>query len=154
MKKYILIIAAILMAGFVNAQSYKEEVDLLQAAVGMDKKEMVAGFLQLAPENPFWTVYDEYEAKRKELGKKRIDLLSRYAENYMNLTDAEIDAYMKEVKSLKASSDKLIDTYYGKVKKASGSKVAAQFYEIENYILSTIRLEVLDNIPFFGELDN
>lgn len=154
MKKNILIIAAILMAGFANAQSYKEEVDLLQAAVGMDKKEMVGGFLQLAPENPFWTVYDEYEAKRKELGKKRIDLLSRYAENYMNLTDAEIDAYMKEVKSLKASSDKLIDTYYGKVKKASGSKVAAQFYEIENYIICTIRLEVLDNIPFFGELDN
>ena len=72
----------------------------------------------------------------------------------MNLTDAEIDAYMKEVKSLKASNDKLIDTYYGKVKKASGSKVAAQFYEIENYIISTIRLEVLDNIPFFAELDN
>jgi hypothetical protein len=40
------------------------------------------------------------------------------------------------------------------VKKASGSKVAAQFYEIENYIISTIRLELLDNIPFFGELDN
>jgi hypothetical protein len=154
MKKNILIIAAILMAGFANAQSNKEEVDILQAAVGMDKKDMVTGFLQLAPENPFWKVYDEYEAKRKELGKKRIDLLSRYAENYMNLTDAEIDAYMKEVKSLKASSDKLIDTYYGKVKKASGSKVAAQFYEIENYIISTIRLEVLDNIPFFGELDN
>jgi len=154
MKKNILVIVAILMAGFVNAQSMKEEVDLLQAAVGMDKKEMLAGFLQLAPENQFWAVYDEYEAKRKDLGKKRVDLLTQYAANYMNLTDAEIDTYMKEMKSVKSSNDKLIDTYYGKVKKAAGSKVAAQFYEIENYILSTIRVEVLESIPFFGELDD
>jgi len=49
MKKNILIIAAILMAGFANAQSNKEEVDLLQAAVGMDKKEMVAGQFYKSP---------------------------------------------------------------------------------------------------------
>ena len=84
-----------------NAQSNKEEVDLMQAVFGMDKKEMIAGFLQLDEANPFWAIYDEYETERKELGKQRIDLIMKYAENYANLSDAEIEAYMKEMMPLK-----------------------------------------------------
>ncbi len=45
MKKYILLVAASLMASFTYAQSNKEEVDLMQAAFGMDKKAAVAEFV-------------------------------------------------------------------------------------------------------------
>jgi hypothetical protein len=137
-----------------NAQTAQEEVDMIQAAYGMDKKEMIAEFLMLSPDNPFWVTYDSYETERKELGKQRIALISNYASNYANLSDEEVDTYMKDVMSLKKSTDKLIDTYYKKVKKESGSKTAAQFYEIEYYILNELRLTILDNIPFFGELDD
>ena len=46
MKKYILLIAASFMASFAYAQSNKEEVDLVQAAFGMDKKAVVAEFVK------------------------------------------------------------------------------------------------------------
>ena len=46
MKKYILLFAASLMATFTYAQSNKEEVDLVQAAFGMDKKAAVAEFVK------------------------------------------------------------------------------------------------------------
>jgi hypothetical protein len=36
--------------------------------------------------------------------------------------------------------------------KTVGIKPAAQFYQLENYLLSAIRLEILDNIPFIGEI--
>lgn len=137
-----------------SAQSNNEEVDLMQAVFGMDKKEMVAEFLQLDEASPFWGVYDEYETGRKELGQQRIDWIMKYAENYANLSDEDIEAYMKEMMTIKNKTDKLIDTYYGKVKKVSGVKVAAQFYEFENYILCAIRLEIMSSIPFFGELDD
>ena len=138
---------------YVNAQSAQEEVDLIQAAFGMDKKVMITEFLQITPDNPFWGVYDSYEAERKELGKERIALLSNYANNYMNLSDADVDIYMKDIMKLKKSNDKLIDSYYEKVKKVSGSMVAAQFYEFENYILAVLRVDILESIPFFGEFD-
>ena len=48
----------------------------------------------------------------------------------------------------------LFYTYYKKIKKSSGSKEAAQFYQLENYILSAIRLEILSNIPFFDEFED
>lgn len=137
----------------VQAQSDKEEIELYQAAFGMEKKAIISGFLKLDANNPFWAIYDEYETKRKELGKKRIDLLKKYAANYANMNDEMASEITKEMISQRKSTDKLIETYYGKVKKASGGKVAAQFYEIENYILSGIRVEILESIPFIGELD-
>ena len=69
MKKYILIIAVLLIASFTYAQSNKEEIDLMQAAFGMDKKAAVAEFVKPsgAQKDAFWKLYDEYETQRKIL---------------------------------------------------------------------------------------
>ena len=136
-----------------QAQSNKEEVEFFQVVFGMEKKATVAEFMQLEGSDIFWTIYDQYEDERKALGKKRIELLSTYAENYLSLTDEKTDELIKQIKIQKSSMDKLIDKYYKQIMKSSGSKVAAQFYQIEYYILSAIRLEAMESIPFIGELD-
>ena len=150
MKKYILIIAALFLASFAYTQSNKEEIDLVQAAFGMDKKAIVADFVQLSDTqtDAFWTLYDEYETKRKDLGKERIELLKQYAEQYMTMTSEQADAWTKKVMELQTKTDKLIATYYEKVKGVSDGIVATQFYQIENYILSMIRMEILQGVPF------
>ncbi len=150
MKKYILIIAASLLATFGNAQSNKEEIDLMQASFGMDKKAIVANFVNLSDnqKDAFWKLYDEYETQRKELGKQRIDLLKQYAEEYKNMTSEQADAWTKKVMDLQKKTDNLITTYYGKVKAISDGTVATQFYQIENYILTSIRMQLLEEIPF------
>jgi hypothetical protein len=38
------------------------------------------------------------------------------------------------------------------MEKAAGVKAAAQFYQLEAYLLSVIRASILENIPFIGEL--
>jgi hypothetical protein len=158
MKKNILILfGAILMAiAFVqttNAQSNKEETEFMQSIFGMEKKAIVAEFLKIESANPFWVLYDEYETKRKELGKKRFDILTDYVENYDNLTDAKYDEVVVSMISLRKSNDKLVDTYYKKIKKASGSKIAGQFFQLENYFLSEIRSAIMEEIPYIGEFD-
>jgi hypothetical protein len=150
MKKYILLFAASLMATFTYAQSNKEEVDLVQAAFGMDKKAAVAEFVKPSPaqKDAFWKIYDEYETQRKDLGKQRIALLEQYANQYKTLTSEQADAWTKKVIDLQKKTDNLIATYYGKVKGVSDGIVATQFYQIENYILAAIRAQILDAIPF------
>ena len=150
MKKYIVIIAALFMASFASAQSNKEEVDLMQAAFGMDKKAVVAEFVKPsdAQKDAFWKLYDEYETQRKELGKQRIALLEQYANQYKTLTSEQADAWTKKVMELQKKTDGLIATYYTKVKGISDGLVATQFYQIENYILAGIRAQLLENIPF------
>jgi hypothetical protein len=150
MKKYILITAALFLASFAYTQSNKEEIDLVQAAFGMDKKAIVADFVQLSDtqKDPFWTLYDEYETKRKEYGRERIELLKQYAEQYMTMTSEQADTWTKNVMELQVKTDKLIATYYEKVKGVSDGVVATQFYQIENYILSMIRMSILQEVPF------
>ena len=136
------------------SQSVNEEVDFVQAAFGMEKKAVVSEFIQLndAQSQAFWDLYDQYETTRKENGKKRVALLMQYAEQYNTMTDEQADAWTKEVIKLQMATDKLIATYYNKIKKATSATVATQFYQIENYILTGIRMEILDNVPFLGEM--
>ena len=150
MKKYILITFALFLASFAYTQSNKEEVDLVQAAFGMEKKAIVADFVQLtdAQKDAFWTLYDEYETKRKEYGRERIDLLQQYAEQFTTMTSEQADTWTKKVMELQVKTDKLIATYYEKVKGVSDGVVATQFYQIENYILSMIRMQILQEVPF------
>ena len=155
MKKTLLTTLMVALAFFAFSQSNKEEVDLVQSVFGMEKKAMAAEFIKLegAPKDAFWVAYDEYETKRKELGKKRIGLLEKYVNGYSTMDDAGMDQITKEIISLQGETDKLIVTYYNKIKKGSGVKAAAQFYQFENYILSKIRAEIMENIPLIGEFD-
>jgi hypothetical protein len=119
----------------------------------MAKKEIVAEFLQIESSNPFWALYDEYETARKELGKDRLDALTNYVENYDKMDEAKYDGTIGKMISLRDSNDKLLDKYYKKVKKASGSKVAAQFFQLESYFMSQIRATIMEEIPYIGEFD-
>jgi hypothetical protein len=156
MKKVIFMIAFLSLSSVVMAQSNKEEIDLMQSVFGMEKKAIVADFIQLegTQGDTFWKLYDEYETKRKELGKKRIALLEKYAESYTSLDDATTGEILSEMMSLQTSTDKLISSYAKKLKKEVDVKTAAQFYQIEGYILSKVRTEILENIPVIGDLEN
>ena len=150
MKKYILFFAALFLTSFAYTQSNKEEVDLFQAAFGMEKKTVVADFVKpsAAQKDAFWKLYDEYETQRKELGKQRIELLKQYANQYQTMTSEQADTWTKKVIELQKKTDGLIVTYYGKIKTATDGLVATQFYQIEGYILTAIRAQVLEAVPF------
>jgi hypothetical protein len=150
MKKFTLIISTLFIGLFSFAQSNKEEVDLFQAAFGMDKKAVVTEFVKPtdAQKAAFWKLYDEYETQRKDLGKQRIDLLMQYADQYKTMTAEQADAWTKQVITLQKKTDNLIAAYYNKIKAVSDAILATQFYQIENYILTAIRMEILENVPF------
>jgi hypothetical protein len=159
MRKNLFVLASALFTVFAfvqtsKAQSNSEEADFMQSIFGMEKKAVVADFLEIESNAPFWALYDEYETKRKDLGKERLAVLTDYAENYDKLTDAKYDAVISSMIKLRKSNDKLTDTYYKKIKKASGSKVAAQFFQLEAYFSSQIRATIMEEIPYIGEFDN
>jgi hypothetical protein len=149
MKKITLLLTAFFIVTLVNAQSTKEEVDLMQASFGMDKKAMVAEFVQVDPaqKDAFWKLYDEYETQRKALGQERIQLLSDYTSKYDKFTNESAEAWTKNVIELGKETDNLIYTYYNKIKKATNPIVALQFYQVESYILSGIRVSLLESLP-------
>ena len=143
-------VMSIVMGSFAQTQN---EVDIIQSAFGMQKDEIVKAFVQPSKESAdtFMALYNEYEVKRKEIGKKRIAVLGEYAKEWENITDEQADELMKDVFAINIEYDKLIKSYYNKIKKVSGAKVATQFYQVETYISTYIRYTIYENIPFVGE---
>ena len=155
MKKLLIAFIAIFLAQTsINAQT-TEEMDFIQSIFGMEKKQVYSEFITAKGPvaDNFWTLYDEYEMKRKALGKKRIDLLRDYAENYDTHSPEKLDAMMNGLIKQKSSLDKLINQYYKKIRSKAGSKAAAQFLQMESYILAATRVTIMENVPFIGELD-
>ncbi len=155
MKKILLLIASLLVIGFVQAQSDIEEIQMFQSLFGAEKKSFVEQFVKLrSPQKEaFWNLYDQYDAERKALGLVRLDVIRKYAESYATLNNLQTDELMKDIIALKAKNDKLILTYYKKIKKGVDSKTAAQFYQLEEYFLSAIRTAILEEIPLIRQLE-
>ncbi|RLD66255.1 MAG: hypothetical protein DRI84_05160 [Bacteroidetes bacterium] len=152
MKKIILAVFIALSSFGVQAQS-TNEIEMMQALFGAEKMLIVAEFVKPDSANAqaFETLYNEYEVERKELGKISITLLNEYAEKWNGMTDEQADEWMKKVLDVSAKRDKLIRTYYKKIKKATTAIIATQFYQVETYILTSIRSALYESIPFVGE---
>ncbi|MCK5824818.1 MAG: hypothetical protein KAG96_05365 [Ichthyobacteriaceae bacterium] len=150
MKKINLLLAVLLFAfTSVNAQEIQEEVDLLQSAIGMEKKNAVAEFITVDGDKStdFWRLYDEYESKRKDLGKKRINLLKQYAEGYSEMNDNDTKKITNKIISIGESYNSLMKKYYKKIEKKCGIKPASQFFQMELYFQSVIRMTIMEEIP-------
>ena len=155
MKKSILLFSLIMACFSVFSQTNKEEIELYQSLFGMEKKAIVSTFISLEGDasDAFWALYDEYESARKANGQKRLELLSKYANSYLNLDDATTDALVAESMKITKEHSKLISKYYKSMKKAAGSKAAAQFFQLENYFHGVVRTTLMEEIPFIGEFD-
>jgi hypothetical protein len=150
MKKQLLIFTALIVAGIANAQSNKEEVDYIQSVFGMNKKALVADFMKVdaSKSDAFWKLYDEYETKRKDLGKRRIDLMEQYANNYEGMPGEVADKWMSDVIKLSNETDKLLQDFYKKIKKVTDPVTALKFYHVESYILNSIRQAIASEMPW------
>jgi hypothetical protein len=154
MKKSLVILVT-LLTSTVLAQTAKDEREIVMGHFGMDKKSIVKEFVkgETSKLDLFWNIYDTYEKERMSGSQKKFTLLNNYVTNYMKLTEPETDEIVREIIQLTAEQDKLLASYYKKVKKSCGVITAAQFYQIEWYILSEIRTTILESIPIINELE-
>ena len=132
----------------INAQYNQDEMQLLQAHYGMEKREIIAEFVELSDQQEpvFWELYDAYEDERKELGRQRFDLMQTYVDEFGVVKADDADEFMKKAIALRARNDKLRDNYYQKIRMSTDGVVAMQFYQIELYLSDLIRIEILEKL--------
>ena len=158
MKLLRITLLTLLLAPFlsIHAQVSDEDIDYIQSIFGEERREIYEEFIQAegTAATEFWRLYYDYEGRLLTMGKKRFELLVQYADNYDNHTPEQLDQLMRNIIQQKSNVDKLINGYYKKIRKASGPKVAAQFWQMENYILAVTRTVIMDAVPFIGELES
>lgn len=155
MKKVILSLALMFSAAVFAQSTLKEDVEILQSVYGKSKLQLVNEYMNLpeTQKEAFMSIYDKYEIERKELGKEKVRLLEEYAKNYISLTDEKADELAKAMLKNNLNYQKLYSNYYGKFKKAVGPLDTAKFLQLENYLQTTIQVEIQNSIPFIGEIE-
>ena len=160
MKHLLLAFAITLFSGASFAQTAattsQEEIDLLQAYYGLEKKVLTMEVIKIDDAEKraaFWKLYEEYEVKRKEIGVKRIALIEEYISKFDTIEDVTIIKLIDESAKLKIENLNLITEYYDKISRVVSTKKGAQFYQLENYLFTVLSLQISDSLPFVDSLE-
>jgi len=149
MKKIFFFAICLMFAFASQAQSNNDEVALLQSIYGMNKQQLIQDHMKFteAESAKFWKIYDEYEVSRKEIGKKRVANVMEYADNYQNLSSEKATQIVKASISNINAFTKLQEKTFKKLSKELSPVRAAQFYQIESFLESIVRVKMADEIP-------
>ena len=155
--KKLFVLAACLFALLADttAQSNKEDIDIIQSVYGKDKKALMEAYMTIPEKSSvaFWKLYDEYEVKRKAIGRKKIALLEQYAQSYTNLDNAKALQLSKSSINANIEYENLMGLYLQKFGAVIGGKEASKLIQMETYLQTVVRLAIQDHIPFIGEMD-
>ncbi len=148
MLKTVLSLLLVALIG-VPALPQATEVELVRTAFKLDKKEKVADFMNLpdSTAKKFWPLYNQYETERTALGDRRVKMLEEYATNFENLTPGVAQKLWKESALLQKSETTLREKYANLIRTKISSKVALNFYMIEDYIATAVKHELYNSIP-------
>jgi len=93
------------------------------------------------------------EVERKKLGKDYIGIINDYAKNYEKLDDKTSNELVTRASANNVAYENLYMKYYRQMLPVVGSRTAAQFFQVEAYLRSVVRVRAMDQIPFIGEID-
>jgi hypothetical protein len=156
MKKILLTLLVLAFSAPIFAQTNSDDIAIIQSLYGKEKKELVKAYMVLSDADAakFWPIYEAYEIERKTIGKRRLENISNYVNTYGHASEQEIDKMTLNSIKNNTAYDKLLGKYYGKLKKSLGSKTAAKFFQLENYLMIGVNASIYDNIPFIDELED
>jgi hypothetical protein len=156
MKKVFLLLLVAVTSGAFAQSTEKEDLEIIQGIYGKSKKELAQAYMTIpeAQVAAFWSIYDAFETERKALGKTKVDIINDYAKHYANLTDESADKIAKAGLKNQMDYQKLFSKYYDKYKKVVGAVNAAKIIQFENYMQTTVQVEIQNAIPFVGEIES
>lgn len=139
-----------------SAQMTKDDINLIQAIYGKDKRDLMQAYMSFKDSSKakaFWKIYDNYEVERKALGQSYLGIMQDYANNYTTLNDSKADGLVTRMSANNVGFENLYKKYYTQLKPVVGALKASQFLQLESYLRSVVKVNILNQIPFIGEID-
>jgi len=156
MKKITTLLSIVFLTAMSFYASAQTQDEMFNSVFKQEKRAYFSENMHLKADefDKFWTIYNSFETDRATIGSERITLLKTYVEKYQTMSNEDADIFMKKWLALDKSEDAMRIKYYGKMKKELGAKIAAHFLQLDDYIQTAIKFEILDELPFIGEFSN
>lgn len=153
-KPFIFAVALTALVAFASplvaqAQSTVDDQQQLLAQIQTDKRAIVLKAMNLddAQLQAFTPIYDAYQADRKKLADRGIELLNTYASNFDSMTDDAAKGILKDWLKLQDDETALTKQYAKKLGKALPPTKVLRFVQIENKLNALLRLPAVRGVP-------
>jgi hypothetical protein len=126
------------------------DTEQLKQAVTKGRRELFSagmGSLQPAELEKFWAVYGEYEKERTSIIDQRMALLRDYATKYKTMQSSDATSWLNSLSKIATDEITLRKKYADMIAKQISPAAATRFWQIDDYITSAAKIDVMDNIP-------
>jgi hypothetical protein len=132
-----------------QAQSTYDDTQQLIAQIQADKRAVVLKAMALddAQLTAFTPIYDAYQADRKKLMQRGVDLINAYSSNYDSMTDDAAKGLLKDWFALQDDEISLVKATAKKMDKVLPTAKVLRFVQVENKLNTLLRLPGIQGIP-------
>jgi hypothetical protein len=132
-----------------QAQSTYDDTQQLIAQIQADKRAVVLKAMALddAQLTAFTPIYDAYQADRKVLMQRGVDLVNAYSSNYDSMTDDAAKGLLKDWFALQEDEHALVKGTAKKMDKVLPTAKVLRFVQVENKLNTLLRLPGIQGIP-------
>ena len=132
-----------------QAQSTYDDTQQLLAQIQSDKRAVVLKAMALddAQLTAFTPIYDAYQADRKQLMQRGVDLVNAYSSNYDSMTDDAAKGLLKDWLKLQEDEHALVKNTTKKLDKVLPTAKVLRFVQVENKLNALLRLPGIQAIP-------
>jgi hypothetical protein len=98
----------------------------------------------------FHPIFVDYNREKKGLDDLLIKKFLTYAENYATMTPRMMADFIRDTRRVQRRDLRLRKKFYRRLRKNISNEIAIQFYEVDDLISTTLRLNVLSSLPFLS----
>ena len=130
------------------------DLDIVKYVVTQGRRRVFEKAMKLNKQDSeiFWAVYAEYEQEHGQVDQKGIKLLETYLKNVSVFTNEQSIQFTDELTRLQQETIALRAKYFRILSEKLSGVTAARFYQVDDYVTAATKLDLLDNLPFIGEL--
>lgn len=108
--------------------------------------------LSVSQATMFHPIFVDFNKEKRILDEQLIKLIIRYSNNY-NLLDKDImGSFIKKSKQYQTKEVAVRNKYYKRMSKEISTEIASQFYEVDDFLSTNLRLSVLMGLPFTSSI--
>lgn len=96
----------------------------------------------------FHVVYVDFEKEKNVLDDELLTMIVAYGVNYQKLNAKLMTNFIKQSEKYQRKELGVRKKYYNKLSKAISVELASQFYEIDDFISTSLRMNILSGLPF------
>ena len=121
----------------------------LRWEAGQLRRDIVRGNMLLTESESaqFWPLYDQYRAERRQIGDRKVRLISDFLAQRDSMSEDQARALAKENFAIDKDEVALKDKWYGKMTKVLSERTVARFFQIDQKLDAAADMALAANLP-------